>query len=228
MTIRPLDSSATAWIQSRKPEADSLALRRIAVRPGPSIDASPPVSARDARPDQGELPSECGGLARSVRASSIQPRAGGGSASGRGSLGIAGEPPRLGPFRRPDEGVASERSTTAATRTESGNRTGSTPALRELDRVSHLFESLLFREMIHAMVEGSTEQGFFGEGAGAGAWEDLFETGLSDSLGSEGKLGIARQIYGQFEPTVRRQAAPAPSSQDVIRPADLHEDRGHS
>lgn len=78
--------------------------------------------------------------------------------------------------------------------------------LAELDRASRTFESLLYKEMIHAMVSGSTEGGFFGEATGGDTWEELLESGLSDSLGRSGHLGLAKQIYRQYEGTVRRQA----------------------
>ena len=78
--------------------------------------------------------------------------------------------------------------------------------LAELDRASHAFESILYKQMLHSMVAGSTEGGFFGKEAGGDTWEDLFESGLSDSLGSGGGLGLAKQIYRQFSEAVRRQA----------------------
>ena len=105
---------------------------------------------------------------------------------------------------------------TGAGRAEAGKAPAASPAaaakLAELSRGAHAFESVLYKQMLHAMVEGSTDGGFFGQGAGSDTWEELFESGLSDSLGRGGGLGIANQIYNQFAETVRRQAESIPAS----------------
>jgi hypothetical protein len=96
---------------------------------------------------------------------------------------------------------------------------GTKRRLAELDHVSRQFESLLFKEMVHSMVEGSTDGGFFGRENGGETWEGLFESGLSDSLGSGGSLGMGGQIYRQFEKAVLRQADGAPEAARALEPA---------
>jgi Rod binding domain-containing protein len=87
--------------------------------------------------------------------------------------------------------------------------------LPELEQAARQFEALLVREMIHAMVAGSTESGFFGNGTGGATWEELFESGLSEFIGESGGFGIAKQIYAQIEPEVRRGAGPPQESRDL-------------
>lgn len=81
--------------------------------------------------------------------------------------------------------------------------------LGDLDSASRAFASLLTREVIRAMVAGSTESGFFGSETGAGAWEEMFESGLSDFVASGGERGLAEMIYRELEPSVRRAVAAA-------------------
>lgn len=90
--------------------------------------------------------------------------------------------------------------------------------LPELERVARQFEGLLVREMIRAMVAGSTENGFFGGGTGGGTWQEMFESGLSEFLGGSGGLGIAEQVYQQLEPAAIRGAG---RPQEPAVPADL-------
>ncbi len=82
-------------------------------------------------------------------------------------------------------------------------------ALEGLRTASRVFESLLYREMIRSMVASSTEGGFFGTENGGETWQDLFESGLADMAGSQGRLGIADAVFRQFESAVRRQAKKA-------------------
>ena len=92
--------------------------------------------------------------------------------------------------------------------------------LAELEKVSRQFETLLYKQMIHAMIEGSTENGYYGEGSEGDIWGGLFESGLADAVSGGNSLGLGRQIYRQFEKTVRAQMEANPSAgSDTTAPA---------
>jgi Rod binding domain-containing protein len=92
--------------------------------------------------------------------------------------------------------------------------------LAELEKVSRQFESLLYKQMIHAMIEGSTEKGYYGEGSQGDVWGGLFETGLADAVSGGNSVGLGRQNYRQFEQVVRAQMAANPSAEsDTPAPA---------
>ena len=95
-----------------------------------------------------------------------------------------------------------------------------TKKLDGLRRASVQFEALLYKEMLHAMVQGSTQGGFFGEGVGTETWQGLFESSMSDTLAGKGGLGMAEQIYRQFEAATKAQMTETPDPTLAKSPPD--------
>jgi len=149
--------------------------------------------------------------------SSLHPLRGGGPAAA-GAADTTGS--ALGTIVAHGAGGAENAGGAAVPKTAAETASPVAKKLAELEKVSSQFETLLYKQMIHTMIEGSTENGYYGEGSEGDIWGGLFESGLADAVSGGNSLGLARQIYGQFEKTVRAQMKANPSAgSDTPAPA---------
>lgn len=80
-----------------------------------------------------------------------------------------------------------------------------------LQKVARQFEALFYHQLLRSMRETVPDNGFWGQSGGAKIYRQLHDQELATRMADHGGLGIADLIVRQFEGSVDREQAVAPT-----------------